>query len=108
MSDEHQAGSSVPIEDLDLSVRAYHCLKREQIDEVADLLLWTREELGSIRNLRNREVREIEAKLRELGFGDLGRGRPRSGTREPRKPRPSAGAGSVALPLPEKSDTDTV
>jgi DNA-directed RNA polymerase subunit alpha len=107
MSSSHQADAAIPIEDLDLSVRAYNCLKREGIERLGDLLGWSQEDLLAIRNFGMKQVREIEDKLRKLGFGGLGRGRPSSGSREPRKPKPSAGAGAAAAPLPETNDQDT-
>jgi len=60
-----------PIEDLDLSVRVYNCLKRTgitRVGEVLERLEKGREELMSIRNFGAKSLRELEAKLVERGF----------------------------------------
>lgn len=58
----------MPIEELELSVRASNGLKRANINTVGDLVEKTREEMGKIRNLGQKSLDEIEAKLRELGL----------------------------------------
>lgn len=52
-----------PVEELDLSVRAFNCLKRANIDTVADLLEKTVEDLEKVRNLGKKSIDEIEIKL---------------------------------------------
>jgi DNA-directed RNA polymerase subunit alpha len=58
----------MPIEELELSVRASNGLKRANINTVGDLVDRTREEMGKIRNLGQKSLDEIENKLRELGL----------------------------------------
>jgi len=61
----------VPIEDLDLSVRVYNCLKRTgitRVGEVLERLEKGRDELMSIRNFGAKSLEELELKLIELGF----------------------------------------
>lgn len=58
----------MPIEELELSVRASNGLKRASINTVGDLVEKTREEMGKIRNLGQKSLDEIESKLRELGL----------------------------------------
>ncbi len=58
----------MPIEELELSVRASNGLKRANITTVGDLVEKTREEMGKIRNLGQKSLDEIESKLAELGL----------------------------------------
>lgn len=51
------------IEELDLSVRSYNCLKRAGLNTVSDLISKTEEELMSIRNLGKKSLKEIKQKL---------------------------------------------
>lgn len=61
--------SQIPIEELQLSVRAYNCLKRAQINSVADLLDYTQEELLEIKNFGQKSAEEvIEALQKRLGI----------------------------------------
>jgi len=48
---------------LELSVRAYNCLKRAGINTIADLLDKTIDDLGKVRNLGKKSIDEIEEKL---------------------------------------------
>jgi DNA-directed RNA polymerase subunit alpha len=57
----------MPIEDLDLSVRSYNCLKREGVANVGELLDKTEQELLEIRNFGSKSVDEVKEKLAELG-----------------------------------------
>jgi DNA-directed RNA polymerase subunit alpha len=58
-----------PIEELQLSVRAYNCLKRAQVNSVADLLDYTQEDLLEIKNFGQKSAEEvIEALQRRLGI----------------------------------------
>ena len=56
------------IEDLELSVRSYNCLKRAGINRVEDLTQKTEEEMVKTRNLGRKSLEEVEYKLKELGF----------------------------------------
>lgn len=61
--------SQIPIEELQLSVRAYNCLKRAQINSVADLLVYTQEDLLEIKNFGQKSAEEvIEALQKRLGI----------------------------------------
>jgi len=61
--------SQIPIEELQLSVRAYNCLKRAQINSVADLLDYTQEDLLEIKNFGAKSAEEvIEALQVRLGI----------------------------------------
>jgi len=59
---------SVPIEDLDLSVRSYNCLKREGINNVAELVSLSESQLMNIRNFGQKSVDEVRDKLTEMGL----------------------------------------
>ncbi len=56
------------IEDLDLSVRSYNCLKRAGINTVGELAQKTEEEMMRVRNLGRKSLKEVMQKLRENGF----------------------------------------
>lgn len=56
---------TLPIEELELPVRVYNCLKREGIDSVGDLVARTEHDLRDIRSLGARSVKEITQKLAE-------------------------------------------
>ena len=60
--------SQRPIEDLDLSVRSYNCLKREGVATVGELMDKTAQELLDIRNFGSKSVDEVRDKLTELGI----------------------------------------
>ncbi|HVJ47509.1 DNA-directed RNA polymerase subunit alpha [Desulfitobacterium sp.] len=57
------------IEELDLSVRSYNCLKRAGINSVEELTLKTEEDMIKVRNLGRKSLEEVEFKLKELGLG---------------------------------------
>ena len=57
------------IEDLDLSVRAYNCLKRANINTVAELVTRNQEDMMKVRNLGRKSLEEVEQKLEALGLG---------------------------------------
>ncbi len=61
---------AVPIDELELSVRAYNCLKRAEIHALSQLLEKTEDELAHTRNLGKKSVEEIKNKLRL--YKDLG------------------------------------
>lgn len=58
----------LPIEHLDLSVRSYNCLKREGFTSVRKILALTESQLYSIHQLGDKSVKEIIAKIIELGL----------------------------------------
>ena len=55
-----------PIEDLDLTVRSYNCLKREGVTTVGELMEKSEEDLLEIRNFGQKSIDEVKAKLEEL------------------------------------------
>lgn len=56
------------IEDLELSVRSFNCLKRANINTVDDLISKSPEEMMKVRNLGKKSFDEVRAKLNSLGF----------------------------------------
>ena len=56
------------IEDLDLSVRSFNCLKRANINTVADLTAKTEDDMMKVRNLGRKSLEEVLEKLKELGL----------------------------------------
>ena len=56
------------IEELDLSVRSYNCLKRAGINTVEELTNKTSEDMMKVRNLGRKSLEEVLAKLKELGL----------------------------------------
>ncbi len=56
------------IEELDLSVRSYNCLKRAGIQTVQELSQKTEEEMIKVRNLGKKSLKEVKEKLSELGL----------------------------------------
>ena len=57
------------IEELDLSVRSYNCLKRAGINTVFDLTEKTEPEMMIVRNLGRKSLEEVKVKLADLGLG---------------------------------------
>lgn len=56
-----------PIDILELSVRAEHCLERAGIETIGQLCAMTEAELGRLRNMGAKSVKEVKAKLEKLG-----------------------------------------
>ena len=56
------------IEELDLSVRSFNCLKRAQINTVEDLINKTEDDMMKVRNLGRKSLEEVINKLASLGF----------------------------------------
>ena len=57
-----------PIEDLDFSVRAYNCLKRDGIHTIQDLVNKSESDMMKIRNLGKKSLKEVLDKIREMGL----------------------------------------
>ena len=57
------------IDELELSVRSYNCLKRAGINPVEDLIGKSEEDMMKVRNLGRKSLDEVVAKLASLGFG---------------------------------------
>ena len=56
------------IEELDMSVRSFNCLKRAGIDTVRDLVNKTEEDMIRVRNLGKKSLEEVIQKLQSLGL----------------------------------------
>lgn len=56
------------IEELDLSVRSYNCLKRAGINTAQELIQRTEEDMMKVRNLGKKSLEEVQSKLSELGL----------------------------------------
>ena len=56
------------IEDLDLSVRSFNCLKRAGINTVSDLAQKTEDEMMKVRNLGRKSLEEVKKKLIDIGI----------------------------------------
>ena len=59
---------NMAIEDLDLTVRSYNCLKRAGISSVQELTEKTEEEMSRVRNLGKKSLKEVKEKLTELNL----------------------------------------
>jgi DNA-directed RNA polymerase subunit alpha len=62
-----------PIEEMDLTVRSYNCLKREGVHTIGDLVQKSEDDLMEIRNFGQKSIDEVKAKLDELGLGLKGK-----------------------------------
>ena len=67
--DEVSGVMAQPIEDMDLTVRSYNCLKREGVTTVGELVQKSEEDLLEIRNFGQKSIDEVKAKLEEMGLG---------------------------------------
>lgn len=68
-TEQPNKGQQMMIEDLDLSVRSYNCLKRAGIQTVDELTQRTEDEMMRFRNLGKKSLKEVKDKLIELGMG---------------------------------------
>ena len=66
--DQKEKVLEMTIEELDLTVRSYNCLKRAGINTVEDLTNRTEEEMMKVRNLGRKSLDEVLGKLEELGL----------------------------------------
>lgn len=71
--DQKEKVLEMTIEELDLSVRSYNCLKRAGINTVQELANKTEEDMMKVRNLGRKSLEEVKARLEELGLGQIGR-----------------------------------
>jgi DNA-directed RNA polymerase subunit alpha len=67
--DKKEKVLEMTIEELELSVRAYNCLKRAGINSVAELVQRNQEDMMKVRNLGRKSLEEVEQKLQDLGLG---------------------------------------
>ena len=66
--DEKEKVLVMNIDELELSVRSYNCLKRANINTVEELISRTQDDMMKVRNLGRKSQDEVEAKLNELGL----------------------------------------
>ena len=66
--DRPDAKLAMTIDELDLSVRSYNCLKRANINTVADLICRTGEEMMKVRNMGKKSLDEVQKKLEMMGL----------------------------------------
>jgi DNA-directed RNA polymerase subunit alpha len=66
--DKKEKVLEMTIEELDLSVRSYNCLKRAGINTVQELCSKTEEEMMKVRNLGRKSLEEVQEKLLDLGL----------------------------------------
>ena len=67
-NDEKEKVLEMSIDELELSVRSYNCLKRAGINTVEELTNKTAEDMMKVRNLGRKSLEEVLAKLKELGL----------------------------------------
>ncbi len=67
--DKKEKVLEMTIEELDLSVRSYNCLKRAGINTVQELAQRSMDDMMKVRNLGKKSLEEVERKLKELGLG---------------------------------------
>ncbi|PSL42554.1 DNA-directed RNA polymerase subunit alpha [Salsuginibacillus halophilus] len=67
--DQKEKVLEMTIEELDLSVRSYNCLKRAGINTVQELTQKSEEDMMKVRNLGRKSLEEVQEKLHELGLG---------------------------------------
>lgn len=67
--DQKEKVLEMAIEELDLSVRSYNCLKRAGINTVQELAQKSEEDMMKVRNLGKKSLEEVQVKLVDLGLG---------------------------------------
>ncbi|MFD1363553.1 DNA-directed RNA polymerase subunit alpha [Lentibacillus salinarum] len=67
--DQKEKVMEMTIEELDLSVRSYNCLKRAGINTVQELSNKSEEDMMKVRNLGRKSLEEVKEKLEDLGLG---------------------------------------
>lgn len=67
--DQKEKVLEMTVEELDLSVRSFNCLKRANINTVEELTEKSVEDMMNVRNLGKKSLEEVEDKLAELGLG---------------------------------------
>ena len=65
---EPAAEAQIPLEELNLSVRAYNCLKRAQVNSVSDLMGFSSEDLLEIKNFGSKSADEVIEALERIGI----------------------------------------
>ena len=69
LADEEDDDRDMPIEDLDLSVRSFNCLKRQGVNTVGQLADCSETDLLGIRNFGAKSIEEVKDKLQSKGLG---------------------------------------
>ncbi len=67
--DQKEKVLEMSIEELDLSVRSYNCLKRAGINSVQELTDKSEADMMKVRNLGRKSLEEVKFKLEDLGLG---------------------------------------
>lgn len=67
--DQKEKALEMTIEELELSVRSFNCLKRAAVNTVEELTQKTEDDMMKVRNLGKKSLDEVKAKLEELGLG---------------------------------------
>ena len=67
--DQKEKALEMSIEELELSVRSFNCLKRASINTVEELTRKTEDDMMKVRNLGKKSLDEVKHKLEELGLG---------------------------------------
>ena len=67
-ADDKKTVLEMNIDELELSVRSYNCLKRAGINTVEELCNKTSEDMMKVRNLGRKSLEEVLGKLKELGL----------------------------------------
>jgi len=62
--------AQIPLEELNLSVRAYNCLKRAQVNSVSDLMGFSYEDLLEIKNFGSKSADEVIEALERIGISN--------------------------------------
>ncbi len=68
-ADEGESMLETPIEELDLSVRSYNCLKRQGVNTIGQLTECSEQDLLNIRNFGAKSIEEVKDKLQSMGLG---------------------------------------
>jgi DNA-directed RNA polymerase subunit alpha len=65
---EVEKALEMPIEELELSMRSFNCLKRAGINAVGELIQKTEQEISKVRNMGKKSLEEVKNKLAEMGL----------------------------------------
>jgi DNA-directed RNA polymerase subunit alpha len=69
LPEEGETVLETPIEDLDLTVRSFNCLKRQGVNTIGQLTECTEADLLNIRNFGAKSIEEVKDKLQQMGLG---------------------------------------
>jgi DNA-directed RNA polymerase subunit alpha len=72
VEDEKDGVLDTPIEELDLSVRSYNCLKRQGVNTIGQLTECSEADLLNVRNFGAKSIEEVKDKLQAMGLGLAG------------------------------------